>query len=724
MNTNKGALTGLLALSLLTNMALADVAGLPDGSDEAVPTIGQIKNKNACDGTSFFKNKFPSLTNGPAPGVTSVPFIIDGETVVMTVTWAEGNSFGFSLEGGVAYKVGVTVDTNNFIYDYSSAPVSIDRNLNWYLDGTAGDDVNHLDLCLAVTDPGDITDPEVTITEPTIGEVVYGDVTVVTIATDNDAVNSVTASVDGTTVNASCLPDSIVPNQYTCSLETTSLGSGDYTITVSATDNSGNTGTSSVSVFLDNTGPVVTISAPVDGSEVSGTVDVTASVTDNVAVNPGLVTASVYPAGDPSSAENLGPGSPAGGDVYTWMWETELLPAGPYTIEVSAADTSGNTGSDSVTIELLKLLADCFGLLDAEDFPGGPDVDPYPNGCKPTPLMNVQAPPYTEICNPDLATGPIPEFCYLSGELLNPDPGKYLAAANKYGGCDACAPDYCGAHGIPDPRMVCTRDVNGACTDEWQPRTPLQPLFVADVAEGNPDLVLGKFVYGNKGCFAAAQHTRGGASIVDLYPAWPIDIVGTDPNEATGAIFVKTDFPAAVVPPGLVAQCDAGLLAAQTGYQPIGKFQSVDRLADGTPAVTLAATENCVNPPRKATRDNGYDVANIIETDGSGDLLAFSYQRAQAQFDGLFTALDCARPTLLTGKFSDVSSPVNQAKAQFDNGTTQALERAIVDLHAAGLAIREQTTWDMTPENCAGDALARIYNLSWRVAKLLEAQSP
>jgi hypothetical protein len=113
-------------------------------------------------------------------------------------------------------------------------------------------------------------------------------------------------------------------------------------------------------------------------------------------------------------------------------------------------------------------------------------------------------------------------------------------------------------------------------------------------------------------------------------------------------------------------------------------------------------------------------VANVTETDGSADRLAFLYARAQEQFDGVFAALDCA--TLLTGKFSDVSSPVNQAKAQFDNGTVAALERAIVDLDAAAFAMREETTWLMDAENCAGDALARLYNLSWRLLELIEEQ--
>ena len=122
------------------------------------------------------------------------------------------------------------------------------------------------------------------------------------------------------------------------------------------------------------------------------------------------------------------------------------------------------------------------------------------------------------------------------------------------------------------------------------------------------------------------------------------------------------------------------------------------------------------------TRDNGLDVANIIETDGSADPVTFKYQMAQAQFDALFTALECAEPTFLRGKvkFSDVSSPINQAKAQFDNGTIAALERAKDDLGVAALAIREGN-WVVTSENCAGDALARTENLKWRMTDILAA---
>jgi len=115
-------------------------------------------------------------------------------------------------------------------------------------------------------------------------------------------------------------------------------------------------------------------------------------------------------------------------------------------------------------------------------------------------------------------------------------------------------------------------------------------------------------------------------------------------------------------------------------------------------------------------------VSNIIETDGSDDPLAFKYQMAQMQFDALYAALDCAEPTFLRGriKFSDVTSPINQAQAQFGNGSIAALERARDDLQDAALAIRTGN-WAVTAENCAGDALARTENLAWRMTDLIAA---
>jgi hypothetical protein len=88
------------------------------------------------------------------------------------------------------------------------------------------------------------------------------------------------------------------------------------------------------------------------------------------------------------------------------------------------------------------------------------------------------------------------------------------------------------------------------------------------------------------------------------------------------------------------------------------------------------------------------------------------------KFTALFTALDNAQPTLLTGRFSDVSSPVNQAKRRFDNLNPRSLQQSIDALEDAATAIKEETTWEVTEENWPGDALGRIENLIWRLTLL------
>jgi len=484
--------------------------------------------------------------------------------------------------------------------------------------------------------------------------------------------------------------------------------------------------------LVDTTPPFIEFIEPLDGDTVSGTVTVIVTATDPSGVDPNSVTVSVN-GGTPVSMTC----TQEADDQYrcTYDWRTtepgEELPAGTYTITVEAKDGAvpvQNTATVTITVDLVNSLSSCFGILGDEDFTGELLPDGFANGCKPTVLANVQVPPDTNACNPDLQPPGyiIPAYCNISGKQLKPDPSKYATAAANYGfegRCDACALDYCGditagEYGIPDPRMYCDGVFDSGartCSGDWIPVEPLVPLLVKDVAEGDPELVLGKYVYGYNGCFAASQHFRGGA-LVDLYTYWPAD-------PPTGLVFIKTHRPADVIPPGLVVACNDGEAdAAQAGYQPIGKNQSVDRLEDGTPAITLAATQKCVNPARTLSRDNGIDVSNIIETDGSGDPLAFKYQMAQMQFDALYAALDCAEPTFLRGriKFSDVSSPINQAQAQFGNGSIAALERARDDLQDAALAIRT-VNWAVTAENCAGDALARTENLAWRMTDLIAA---
>lgn len=189
MKKNLSALAVTPVLSLFMAAAMADVSGLPNMSGNGiVPIDGQIKNRNQCDGATFFKNVFPSLTNGTPGGSKTIDFTVDGKVLPVTMAWYEGNSFDFSIVGGYAKRVGVTVDKNNFIYDYTD-PLdgTADSQLNYY-GGATADDVNHLDLCLETLD-SDAPVLQVRVEPSSDGTTVSGEVSIIATVIDESGVN-------------------------------------------------------------------------------------------------------------------------------------------------------------------------------------------------------------------------------------------------------------------------------------------------------------------------------------------------------------------------------------------------------------------------------------------------------------------------------------------------------------------------------------------------------
>ena len=105
----------------------------------------------------------------------------------------------------------------------------------------------------------------------------------------------------------------------------------------------------------DTTDPVVTITLPADAAEVSGDVDIRASITDNV----GVVTAQCTIDGQAQGALT----APNYGALYRWVWDSCPWANGEHTIEVKAWDAAGNMGSDSITIDLQNSLANSTKVL-------------------------------------------------------------------------------------------------------------------------------------------------------------------------------------------------------------------------------------------------------------------------------------------------------------------------------------------------------------------------
>jgi hypothetical protein len=155
-----------------------------------------------------------------------------------------------------------------------------------------------------------------------------------TAATDNKAVaryevyRSTTPTVTATAANW------IAETTTTSYVDKTLPGSYSYAVT--AVDGAGNAGPLSniatVTVLADTTPPTVAISNPAPGQTLTGTIAVSASATDNVAV-----------AGLQLRLDGLPLGPELTTTPYTTSWDTSQAANGTHTLTAVARDTAGNT---------------------------------------------------------------------------------------------------------------------------------------------------------------------------------------------------------------------------------------------------------------------------------------------------------------------------------------------------------------------------------------------
>ena len=108
---------------------------------------------------------------------------------------------------------------------------------------------------------------------------------------------------------------------------------GLYTISAEAVDLANNTGFDNISVLVDNTPPVVSVTSPLDGVFVKGTVAINADILE-------ANTASVYVTVDGILIS----------ETLPFEWDTSLYPDGDHTISVYVTDTAGNDVADSVSV--------------------------------------------------------------------------------------------------------------------------------------------------------------------------------------------------------------------------------------------------------------------------------------------------------------------------------------------------------------------------------------
>jgi uncharacterized repeat protein (TIGR01451 family) len=167
-------LLGMLAVSqAFANVSNTGPATTTHMVHAQLKTFPSGRSCTATGGT-LISGAFNNITGGAPTGTSTQSFIINGQTVTITITWYANNSFDFSIGNGVAHAVFVKAQEYR-LYQYqppynqtnfpgnpdahatNTGPVSSDTNLvasSNTSPGGAFQDVSHLDFCITPGAPG------------------------------------------------------------------------------------------------------------------------------------------------------------------------------------------------------------------------------------------------------------------------------------------------------------------------------------------------------------------------------------------------------------------------------------------------------------------------------------------------------------------------------------------------------------------------------------------
>lgn len=177
--------------------------------------------------------------------------------------------------------------------------------------------------------------PSVSITGPQAGTTVAGTVAFSASATDNAGIARVQFLVNGTQVYESATAP------YTYSWDTSPLSAGSYALTAKAFDISGNEALSqsvTVSVAGDQVSPTVSLQAPPADATVGGTINLSASASDNT----GVTRLELSVDGAVVLSGNQSP--------VSYLWNTAAFTNGSHLVSAKAYDAAGNAGAASATV--------------------------------------------------------------------------------------------------------------------------------------------------------------------------------------------------------------------------------------------------------------------------------------------------------------------------------------------------------------------------------------
>jgi peptidoglycan/xylan/chitin deacetylase (PgdA/CDA1 family) len=158
------------------------------------------------------------------------------------------------------------------------------------------------------------------------------------------------ASATGTPVQT--LSASVVTGGWSV-VDPAALNPGTYTAIASQSNSAGNTGTTAPVTFtVDTSGPVVAVTAPVDGARLTTATPQVAG-TGSAAVDASSVRVSVY-AGSTASGTPVQTATATVAGDGTWSTNLTALGDGTYTLQAAQTDGSGNVGTSAAVTFSVK----------------------------------------------------------------------------------------------------------------------------------------------------------------------------------------------------------------------------------------------------------------------------------------------------------------------------------------------------------------------------------
>ncbi|HEY3420737.1 MAG TPA: Ig-like domain-containing protein [Methanomassiliicoccales archaeon] len=315
----------------------------------------QVGNKTAAPFTWTWDSS--KLANG-VHNITIVAMDGNGKRGSQSIAVTVGNmapsvTFASPTDTSVGGKISVTANVTsvdpvkevvlridgNIISSLTVSPYTWSIDTNTYAAGghnlnLTATNVYGLTSYVEMTVNMDNSPPIVVITSPSENSTVFGNASVAVSVLGSTPVTSVAFSLDGASSG------NMTASPYVWSFDSRTLSNGVHNMTAKATDANGKVNASTVLFTVNNSGPVVTIDSPADGTNVSGPTSVSVGVSSLQPVSN--VTLKVD--GQMISSLNATP--------YLWLWDTSNYTVGTHELQASAIDANGNMGYRNMTVNV------------------------------------------------------------------------------------------------------------------------------------------------------------------------------------------------------------------------------------------------------------------------------------------------------------------------------------------------------------------------------------